>query len=116
MKNFVTHGQKVTVVAAAAIASGAGVLENVLFGVATKAAKAGESVDIQVEGVVELTKVETEVWSVGEPLFWDDTNKRLTKTSASGLVLVGCVYEPAANPSTVGQVRLNGSVPATAIA
>lgn len=116
MKNYITHGQKVTIVASAAIASGSGVLENLLFGVATKSAATGEALDIQVEGVVELPKVSTEVWAVGEPLYWDDTNSRLTKVSATGLVLVGCVYQAAGNPTSVGQVRLNGAVPASAVA
>lgn len=116
MKNYIAHGRTVTIAATAAIASGAGVLENLLFGVATKSAESGDLLELAVEGVVELPKVSTEVWAVGEPLFWDDTNSRLTKVSATGLVLVGCVYQAAGNPTSVGQVRLNGAVPAAAVA
>ena len=116
MKNYIAHGRTVTIAATAAIASGAGVLENLLFGVATKSAATGEALDIQVEGVVELPKVSAQAWAVGEPLFWDDANSRLTNVSATGLVLVGCVYQAAANPTSVGQVRLNGAVPAAAVA
>ena len=61
-----------------------------------------------VEGVFTLAKNSAEAWTVGELLYWDDTNKVVTATS-TGHKLIGVAYAVAANPSSTGQVRLNAA-------
>lgn len=108
MKNFVQCGDVVTVTAPYAVASGAGCLVGSLFGVATTTAAIGTAVEIKTEGVFDLTTLGTDTPSVGTKAYWDDTNKRLTTTVGSN-VLVGVFVVAKANGLTVGRVRLDGA-------
>lgn len=107
MLNSVQPGRVVTVPAPYSVASGAGVLVGTLFGVAAFTAAPGADVEIEVVGVFDLPKTSAQAWSVGALVYWDDTNKVAT-TTASGNSLIGKALLPAANPSGVGRVRLNG--------
>jgi hypothetical protein len=62
------------------------------------------------EGVFSLAKTSAQAWSVGDKIYWDDTNKRCDTTGAVGM-LIGVCTVAAANPSSTGYVRLNGSAP-----
>jgi predicted RecA/RadA family phage recombinase len=57
---------------------------------------------------VEVAKVSAQAWTVGAPIYWDDTAKLFTTTSTSN-TLAGVAVAAAANPSATGRVRLNGS-------
>lgn len=108
MKNYIADGETVTITAAADTASGAGVIAGGLFGVALGAAATGADLVLRTCGVFELTKLGGAAWVQGDPIYWDNTNKRCTKTSATGLFLIGAAFEAAATAATVGRVRLNG--------
>lgn len=109
MKTFKQKGDTVTLVSAAIIAAGAGILSGAIFGVTQNAAAAGGEVEAVREGVFELPKNSAEAWTVGAKLYWNDTTKVITTTS-SGNTLVGAAYAVAANPSAKGLVLLDGAI------
>lgn len=107
MKNFVQHGDIVTVPAPYDRLSGEGALVGTLFGVAQTDAASGDDVALVTRGVFEHAKTSAQAWTLGAAIYWDDTNKVFT-TTASGNTLVGKAVAVAANPSATGTVRLNG--------
>lgn len=107
MKNFIQPGDVVTVLAPYNVASGAGTLVGTLFGVAAYTALSGAEVEIKTDGVYELPKLSAQAWTVGQLLYWDDTNKWVTSVASTN-VLIGKALAVAANPSATGIVRLSG--------
>ena len=107
MKNFVQPGENITVSAPYALASGAGALVGALFGVAANAAENGATVVLKTEGVFDLPKVGSQAWTVGAKVYWDNTNKYLTTTSA-GNTLVGVAMAAVGSGAgeTTGRARL----------
>ena len=98
-KNFVQNGDIVDIVApAGGTTSGVGVLVGQLFGVALSTVAAGSTVAVGVSGVWEVAKTSALAISVGDPLYWDDTNKVVNKT-ATAQQKVGIAVSAAANPS-----------------
>ena len=108
-KNYIQEGDTLTLTAPYAVASGGGLLVGSLFAVALVTLANGASGSCMTEGVFELAKNSAEAWTVGQKIYWDNTNKVCT-TTATSHTLIGCATEPAANPSSVGRVRLNGAV------
>lgn len=108
-QNYIQDGDVLNLTAPYAVASGGGLLVGALFAVASGTLASGESGSCHTEGCWELSKNSAEAWTVGAKIYWDDTNKRCTTTATSN-TLIGCAIEPAANPSPVGRVRLNGTV------
>lgn len=109
MQNYIQPGSSLTILAAAAVTSGDPVLVDRLFGVAGTSAAIGEEYELHRVGVFELPKLEAQAWTVGQRVYWDDANSRLT-TVASGNLLVGCVAVDAADPSPMGIVLLDGAI------
>lgn len=108
MKNFIARGETLEITAAAALASGAGVLVGATFGVAAGAIATGEKGIINLSGVYELPKVSAQAWTQGVRIYWEAAENRCTTTVGSN-TLIGVAYAAAANPSAAGQVRLNAS-------
>ncbi|MCC0063614.1 MAG: DUF2190 family protein [Defluviimonas sp.] len=108
MKSYIQKGDNITVSAAAAAASGEGVLVNKLFGIAAGDAAIGEDLDLVTVGVFDLPKVSTDAIAVGAFVYWDDANKLVT-TTATGNTKIGVAVTAAANPSGNVNVRLNGT-------
>lgn len=108
MKNFIQEGDSLTHTATAAGTSGSGLLVGKLFGVLMADVKVNEEVELKLVGVVELPKVEAQAWAFGAAIYWDDTNKLCT-TTATGNTKIGHVAADAANPTTLGTVRLSGA-------
>lgn len=106
MKNFVQPGDKLTVAAPAAIASGDGVLIADLFGVACGDAASGADVVIATTGVYEMPKESTEAISVGDAVYWDTAESRVT-IDGTGNTAIGHAVSAAANPSATVRVRLS---------
>lgn len=109
MKNFKQKGDIVTLIALAAIGSGAGLLVGSIFGITQNAAAAGEEVEVLREGVFTVPKNSAEAWTVGAKVYWDNTAKVFTTTTTSN-TLVGVAYAVAANPSATGTVLLDGAI------
>lgn len=78
------------------------------FGIAeTAAAGPGESVEVLVEGIIALPRVNTETWKAGDLVYWDDTLQLVTAVADTRL-LVGAAAEPAEVGQDTAEVRLNG--------
>lgn len=110
MKNYVQPGATLTLTAPYAVTSGDGLLVGSIFGVAAGDAASGATVEAALTGVFDLTKIGSQVWTVGAKVYWDDTNKRCT-TVATDNTLIGVAVEAVAGGAgeTIGRVRLNGS-------
>lgn len=108
MKNFVACGDVLVVPAPYALTSGQGALVGYIFGVATTDAANGADVALRVEGVFDLAKAGSQAWTVGALIYWDNTNKYCTTTSA-GNTKIGVATAAVDNAagSTIGRVRLN---------
>ncbi|SEM62733.1 Predicted phage recombinase, RecA/RadA family [Sphingomonas gellani] len=111
MRGFIHPGNVNTFVAPRALASGDGFIVGSDFAVATgPAAQGGEVEGLQI-GVVDLPKAtgaNTDV-TQGTKLYWDDANRRVTKSSA-GNVLIGTARRDAATADTSYRVRLTGQI------
>jgi predicted RecA/RadA family phage recombinase len=81
--NKVSDFDVITVTAPAAVASGAGVLVGLMFGVAVHAAASGANVAIMTEGVFRLPKATGVAINEGVRVFWDNTAGNVTTTAAS---------------------------------
>ncbi len=111
MKNFIQPGHHLTVTCpSGGTVSGRGVIIGTLFGVATTDAAAGDPVELCMRGVVEIAKTSALAISVGDRLFWDDTNKVVNKTTTSQ-VCVGVAVADAANPSPTVLMLLGARTP-----
>lgn len=110
MQNYIQPGDNITVPAPADVVAGAGVKVGVLFGVAQDDALSGTDVVLATKGVYELPKTSAQAWTVGAAIYW--TGTVATTATTTGNLLIGVAAAPAANPSSTGLVRLNGSAPA----
>lgn len=112
MKNYVQPGQMITIVAAAAIASGDVVeIGDFEAGVASKAAAIGESVECSLAGVFSLAKAGATVLAIGASVDWNATTK-LVVAGGTGDFKLGKVFEAAGNGPTSVKILLNG-IPAS---
>lgn len=110
MKNFKAAGDMFPFTASGAdVASGEGVLQGSLFGVAAGAVADGESGVMKTTGVFELPKVGSQAWTVGAKVYW--TSGGNATTTASGNTYIGVAYAAVGSGAgeTLGQVRLNGT-------
>lgn len=113
MLNLRSKGETLTVTAPGAVTSGSMVKVGQLHGVACEAAASGADCEILMEGVFILPKKNPEILAQGDLLYWDDTNKVLTKTSAAGLTIVGAAHLAAANTDTTVEAYLDGVIRAS---
>jgi predicted RecA/RadA family phage recombinase len=109
MRNYVQPGEHLTLTMPAAVTSGAGVLIGAIFGVAQGNCPANEQVVLVRRGVFDLPKLAAQAWVPGAKVYWNDTDKVCT-TVATGNTAIGAVAEPAANPSAIGRVLLDGMI------
>jgi predicted RecA/RadA family phage recombinase len=108
MKNFVQSGGAIKVTAPYAVASGAGVLVGLLFGVALSAAANGAEVVVDTHGVFNLNTKAADTPAQGAAAYWDNAAKEVTTTS-EGNTKIGVFTEAKVAGVTVAPVRLNGS-------
>ena len=110
--NYVQPGKVLSLTAPYDRTTGQGMQVGNLFAVALGTALSGAAVQGQVDGVWTLAKTSAQAWTVGQPIYWDNTNKRCDSDPSLGQ-LIGIATAVAANPSSTGTVRLNGTVPET---
>ena len=79
-----------------------------LFTVAAHDLVANEKGALATTGVWEFDKLTTDVMTVGDKVYWDAGNSRLTLT-AGGNTLAGVVVTAAGNGITRVEVRLDGT-------
>lgn len=109
--NFIKPGRVFSVTAAPyARLSGEGMLVGKLFGVCLNDVALGASVEMETEGVFKLKKTDSQAWTQGAAIYWDDTNKACT-TTASGNTFIGHANVAYANTAGIvaGEVRLHGA-------
>ncbi len=109
MKNFVQKGDVINVAAPYALTSGQGALVGTLFGVAATDAANGASVELVRQGVFDITALTADTGAAGTKMYWDNTNKRLTTTVGSN-VLVGCLVTAKGGSDTTARVLLDGAI------
>jgi len=112
MKNYLQKGTSLRVPAPKALKSGDAFAIGVLAGVAGCDAASGEMIEMHVEGCYRLPKISAQAWTVGQAIHLNPTSGFCTGTAAAGTVYIGVAIAAAANPSAVGDVRLNGAAPA----
>ena len=107
MKSFRREGKTVTYSnTGSAISSGDVVVMGALVGVACGDIAGSTGVgEVQIEGVFELTKLSTDVVAVGDRLYWDSGNSRLTKTPSTH-AFAGVAVKAAGNGATTVEVKL----------
>ncbi|MCQ4895544.1 DUF2190 family protein [Anaerotruncus sp. DFI.9.16] len=77
------------------------------IGVASVDISAGETGVISLEGVYEMPAEASAAFEVGQTVYWDTTNKRLTATKpASGAIIAGVAIEPKATAASLALVKL----------
>lgn len=108
MRNYVQSGDLITITAAAAIASGDGVLTGALFGVAAADYAAGAQAEIKTTGVFDLAADPAATASIGDKAYWSVTDKRVTATAASNK-LIGVFVTAKVASFPLACVRLNGT-------
>lgn len=108
MKNFIQPGEVVEFAAPYARESGEGALIGAIFGVAVTKLANAERGNFRIRGVVNLKKTSAQAWTEGALIYWDNTNKECTTTS-TGNTRIGVAAAAAANPSSTGDVLLNGT-------
>jgi predicted RecA/RadA family phage recombinase len=77
-----------------------------IFGVAALTTTSGQSNVLWVVGVYSLAKFATEVWAVGDEIYWNNGSQLCTNVLGSGHIKIGKAWAAAANPSSTGTVRL----------
>lgn len=108
MRNYVQAGDKITVTAAAAAASGEGVKIGTLFGIASGDAAIGDPLVLVTAGVFDMPKVAADDITLGAAVYWRASDGLVTVT-ASGNTKVGVAVSAAGNGAASVRVRLNGS-------
>lgn len=111
-RNFVQPGAIITFAAPYDRLAGQGALLGSLLGVATSNVLTAALGEFATAGVWELEKRPDQEWFPGVKIYWDDQNQRCDALSTFR-TLIGTAVEFAANPSTTGVVRLNGSSSST---
>lgn len=111
MKNQIKTGEIVTAIApSGGCVSGKLYRINSLLGVAASTVAQGEEVELKTTGTFVLDKTSAQAWAIGEPIYAIAGTNVLTNVAGTGNYLVGVATAIAANPSSTGQVRLNGSL------
>lgn len=105
MKTFVQPGNAMTVPAPYNVLSGEGAHAGSLFGVATETALSGIDVSLQLEGVVDLPNLTTDVVAIGDKLNWNTATKELQKATST-LDNVATAVGAAGNGVTTVRVKL----------
>jgi len=104
--NFVQPGKALPIIAAAVLTSGQAFLVGSRLAVAMGDIANGAEGEAAFEGVWNITCLGTDVITQGAPLYWDDTNKRLTLTSTSNTP-AGFAAGASANGVTTVDIKLN---------
>tara|TARA_R110002124_G_scaffold173690_4_gene341334 strand:- start:24953 stop:25414 length:462 start_codon:yes stop_codon:yes gene_type:complete len=121
MKNFIQPGETLDLLApSGGVTSGLGYLIGALFVVAAVTAAEGETFAGARTGVFDLdatTHASTQAFAAGDPVYWNDTTKKVTAT-ATGNQIIGFAVEAKESTAATAKVLLvqRRSVAGTTIA
>lgn len=110
MKNFLKPGECLTLTApAGGVVSGTPYLIGSLLVIATATVAAGLPFEGCACGIFSVTKADSQAWTEGANVYWDNTAKNFT-TTATANYYAGVAAEAVASTAglTTGKVRLNG--------
>jgi predicted RecA/RadA family phage recombinase len=105
MKNYIQPGATLTLVLPYDRTAGQAFKVGAFIAVAATTGVTGQSVEGSITGLFELTSDTGAAWSQGDVAYWDDTNKRFTKTT-SGNTKAGIITEAKASGDVLGRIRL----------
>jgi predicted RecA/RadA family phage recombinase len=105
MFNYIQDGDTIPFLAPYTVVSGAGALLGKIFGVACDDITSGVSGQFKTSGVFDLTKT-TGAVAVGDPVYWDNTNKYCTTTANSNAEIGVCISAALSGDATV-RVKLS---------
>lgn len=106
MKNYVQDGHYIDYTPGTAVTSGSMVLVGTRVGVAPSDIPAATPGTLRVTGVFTVTKLTSDNVAQGAALYWDNTNKRLTTTSA-GNTYAGWAHAAAGTSATTVNIKIN---------
>lgn len=109
MKSFVQEGGSLSVLAPYDVASGAGFMVGFLFLVAGNTALSGTAVEGMPEGVFTLKAASADTGSVGAKMYWDNSAKQLTTTSAAN-TLIGVLTVAKTGGQLTATVYVDGAI------
>ncbi|MBD8531485.1 MULTISPECIES: DUF2190 family protein [unclassified Massilia] len=109
MRNKIQKGRVITVTAPYGLSGGMGVLVGALFGIAAGDALQGQPVEIDREGVFDITAVTADAAAQGAKVYWDNAARKIT-TTAAGNTLVGALTEAKGGAASVARVCLDGVI------
>jgi predicted RecA/RadA family phage recombinase len=109
MRNFIQPGNVLSLSAPYDRLSGQGALVGSIFGIAAYDVLSGTTGEFVLTGVFSHAKTASQAWTVGQKIYWDNTNKVMTNV-ATGNVHIGHAVEAVAGGAadTIGRVRLHG--------
>lgn len=102
---YISEGSRVAVTVSAGATAGDIVVLGAMCGVALSTVPAGGVTVIDRTGEHRLAKATGQAWTVGQKIYWDNTNKRCT-TTATGNTFIGHATSAAAASDTTGTVVL----------
>jgi predicted RecA/RadA family phage recombinase len=105
-------GEVLTLTAPYEVDAGEGALVGSIFGVACDDTLNGAEGEFMTEGVHELDKTSAQEWVAGDKVYWNVSTKLCDNDGTTGM-LIGYATEAAANPTSTGLVKLNGSAPSS---
>jgi len=112
MNNSIQHAHDTSTRTAPSggVVSGVPILIGSEFLIPIASADEGDLFGASRTGTFDLTKNTDggSAWAEGDRLFWDNTAKLVTKTSASGLFAIGAAAAVNVDADTEGHVRLDG--------
>jgi predicted RecA/RadA family phage recombinase len=103
---FIYDGDAIDYTPGANVSAGDVVVQGDLVGVAKRDMVASELGALAVTGVFDFAKSAGVAFTVGQILYWDDTNNVVT-TTATGNKQIGKVVRAAASADTLVRVRLS---------
>jgi predicted RecA/RadA family phage recombinase len=112
MKTFIQPGDVLDLAAPYARNGGEGAKIGSIFGVACRTLANAEVGPFMVSGVHQLAKTDSQAWTVGAKIYWDDSTKLCTTAAAAGANLqIGVAVEAvgAGAGLVLGKVRLSGA-------
>lgn len=113
-RNFKNRGDVLTLTAPANLTAGTGCLVGNQFVIPQETVLSGATFDGYATGIHSHTKVGTQAWTVGQVVYWDDTNKWFSSTATVGFYGQGGVFiamsaTGAGAGETTADVRLTGN-------
>lgn len=111
MNNYVQPGEIVTLTASGTVTAGTVYKTGSIIALALTSAATTERYTAQRTGVITYTRATggSSAWTEGVAIYWDDSAKKFTKTSASN-TLVGVAAAATGDSDATGDVLLDGAI------